>query len=166
VAGADRVLPFSRIVGLQSTAIGLRLKLSVSRLRHLNLMTLLRASTRERGHEHYPQARPAIIHVVKQKHEPGPPMTLGNMSELGVLHLIGYCHSDARRHQALIDVSDCPDDVEITWFQRRANCSKCGGKRVEALRCATRGQRIVCRLHKHGVQLTPPYAHVAAVENR
>jgi hypothetical protein len=33
-------------------------------------------------------------------------MTLGHMRELGVLHLIGYCHSDACRHQALIDVSN------------------------------------------------------------
>jgi hypothetical protein len=40
------------------------------------------------------------------------------------------------------------------------------GRFRPALRCATRGKRIVCRLHKHGVQLTPPYAHVAAVENR
>jgi hypothetical protein len=61
----------------------------------------------------------------------GPPMTLGNMRELGVNHLIGYCHNDACRHQALIDVSDRPDDVEITWFQRRAKSSKCGGKQVD-----------------------------------
>jgi hypothetical protein len=28
---------------------------------------------------------------VTPKHPPGPPMTLGNMRELGVPHLIGYC---------------------------------------------------------------------------
>ena len=28
--------------------------------------------------------------MAKQKHPPGPPMTLGNMRELGVHHLIGY----------------------------------------------------------------------------
>jgi hypothetical protein len=55
-------------------------------------------------------------------------MTLGNMRELGVQNLLASCLNDACRHQALIDVSDCPDDVEITWFQRRAKCSKCDGK--------------------------------------
>jgi hypothetical protein len=40
----------------------------------------------------------------------GPPMTLGNMRELGVRHLIGFCHNDACRHQALIDVSSYPGD--------------------------------------------------------
>jgi hypothetical protein len=31
-------------------------------------------------------------------------MTLGNMREQGLHHLIGFCHNDACRHQALIDV--------------------------------------------------------------
>ncbi len=43
--------------------------------------------------------------MVTQKHPPGPPMTLGNMRELGVQHLIAFCLNDACRHQALIDVS-------------------------------------------------------------
>ena len=42
------------------------------------------------------------------KHPPGPPM-----------------------HQALIDVSDCPDHVEVCWFQQRAKCGKCGERRVD-----------------------------------
>jgi hypothetical protein len=57
---------------------------------------------------------------------PRPPMTLGNMRELGVQHLIAYCHNDACRDQAVIDVFGYPDDVEVTSFQRRAKCSKCG----------------------------------------
>ena len=65
------------------------------------------------------------------KHPPGPPMTLGNMRELGMEHLIAFCHNDARRHQALIDVSDCPDDLEVRWFQQRAKCGKCGERRVD-----------------------------------
>jgi hypothetical protein len=44
------------------------------------------------------------------KHPPGPPMTLGNMRELGVHHLT-FCLDDACRHQALIDVSKYPDDL-------------------------------------------------------
>jgi hypothetical protein len=53
-------------------------------------------------------------------------MTLGNMREQGVRHLIGFCHNDTCRHSALIDVSDCPDHVEVRWFQQRAKCAKCG----------------------------------------
>jgi hypothetical protein len=41
----------------------------------------------------------------KQPALPGPPMTLGNMYEQGVHHLIAYCHNDVCRHQAVIDVS-------------------------------------------------------------
>jgi hypothetical protein len=40
----------------------------------------------------------------KPKHPPGPPMTLGNMRELGVPRLIASCLNDACRHTALIDV--------------------------------------------------------------
>jgi hypothetical protein len=69
--------------------------------------------------------------MAKPEHPPGPPTTLGNMRQLGVHHLAGYCHNNACRHQALIDVSDCPDEVEITRFQRRAQCSKCGGRDVD-----------------------------------
>ena len=43
---------------------------------------------------------------MKQPH--GPPMTLGNMREQGVQHLIAYCLNDTCRHQALIDVSCSP----------------------------------------------------------
>jgi hypothetical protein len=31
--------------------------------------------------------------------------TLGDVHELGVHYLIEFCHNDARRHQALIDMS-------------------------------------------------------------
>jgi hypothetical protein len=34
--------------------------------------------------------------MVKQRYEPGAPMTLGNMRSLGVNHLIGYCHNATR----------------------------------------------------------------------
>jgi hypothetical protein len=66
-----------------------------------------------------------------REHPPGPPMTLGNMRELGVRNLIAYCHNDACRHQALVDVSAYADDVEVPSFQRRAKCGKCGGKCVD-----------------------------------
>jgi hypothetical protein len=58
-------------------------------------------------------------------------MTPGNMRELGVQRLIASCLNDACRHTALIDVSSYPGEVEVSSFQRRAVCGKCGGKRVD-----------------------------------
>jgi len=51
-------------------------------------------------------------------------MTLGNMREQGVHHLIAFCLNDACRHQALIDVSKYPGDTLISWF--KIKCGKCG----------------------------------------
>ena len=62
--------------------------------------------------------------AARLKHPPGPPMTLGNMRELGIHHLIAFCHNDACRHQAIIDVSKYPDDVEVPSFRRRIKCGQ------------------------------------------
>jgi hypothetical protein len=59
-------------------------------------------------------------------------MTLGNMRELGVHHLIAYCLNDACQHSALIDVSNYPAETKVPSSQRHAKCGKCGGKRVDA----------------------------------
>jgi hypothetical protein len=67
----------------------------------------------------------------KQRHPPGPPLTFGNMRELGVARLIASCLNDACRHQALIDVSSYPGDTPVPSFAARAKCGKCGGKRVD-----------------------------------
>jgi hypothetical protein len=67
----------------------------------------------------------------KERRLHGPPMTLDNMRELGVHHLIGFRLNDACQHQALIDMSGYPDDAEVPSFSRRAKCDKCGGKRVD-----------------------------------
>ena len=53
-------------------------------------------------------------------------MTLGNMHEQGVHHLIAFCHNDGCRHQALIDVSKYLDDVEVPPFQGRIKCGRRG----------------------------------------
>jgi hypothetical protein len=69
-----------------------------------------------------------------RRHEPGPPMTLGNMRELGVHHLIAHCLNDGCRHQALIDVSKYPSDTSVSWFKGWVKCGKCGrgGRWVDA----------------------------------
>ena len=73
---------------------------------------------------------------MKSKHPPGPPMDLANMREKGVHHLIAFCHNDACRHQAVIDVSSYPADTPVPWFRTRVKCGKCGGKRVDVRRTA------------------------------
>jgi hypothetical protein len=65
------------------------------------------------------------------KQSPGPPMTLGNMRELGVYRLVVHCNNDECRHTTLIDVFNYSDGVEVSSFQRRTKCGKCGGKRVD-----------------------------------
>jgi hypothetical protein len=47
----------------------------------------------------------------KTKQPPGPPITLGNMRELGVKRLIAACLNECR-HTALIDVSSYPAATE------------------------------------------------------
>ena len=39
------------------------------------------------------------------------------MRDLGVHHLIGYCHNVACRHQAVIGVSSYPGDTPVPWFR-------------------------------------------------
>ncbi len=60
----------------------------------------------------------------KEPHPPGPPMDLANMRAQGVHHLIAFCHNDACRHQAIIDVSKYPpprplvsqqDEMQQVW---------------------------------------------------
>jgi hypothetical protein len=60
-------------------------------------------------------------------------MTLGNMREQDVRHLIAYCLNDASGHQALIDVSSYPGDTEVPWFGGKVVCAKCGarGRRID-----------------------------------
>ena len=48
---------------------------------------------------------------MKGKHPAGPPMTLGNMRDLGVHRLVASCLNDASCHTALIDVSNYPADT-------------------------------------------------------
>jgi hypothetical protein len=43
--------------------------------------------------------------MVQSKEPPGPPLTLGNMRQLGVQRLLAPCLNDACHHQGLIDVS-------------------------------------------------------------
>jgi hypothetical protein len=66
-------------------------------------------------------------------------MTLGDMHEQGVQHLLISCLNDNCRHTALIDISSYPAGVEITALARRMKCGKCGGKDVDGGRIGWRG---------------------------
>jgi hypothetical protein len=67
----------------------------------------------------------------KQKQPHGPPMTLGNMRELGVRGLAVACLNHACRHETVISVDDYADDIEVSSFRPRMQCSKCGGRNVD-----------------------------------
>ena len=58
-------------------------------------------------------------------HPPGPPMTLGNMRELGVQHLVAFCLNDACRP---VDVSAYPAETEVPSFRPRVKCGKRGSR--------------------------------------
>jgi hypothetical protein len=67
----------------------------------------------------------------KRQHPPGPPMTLGNMRELGVQNLIASCLNDACRQTALIDVSNYPADTDVPSFRPKVKCGKSGARNVD-----------------------------------
>jgi hypothetical protein len=56
-------------------------------------------------------------------------MDLADMREQSVTHLVAFCHNDACRHQALIDVSKYPGDTSVSWFKGRVKCGR-GGRWV------------------------------------
>jgi hypothetical protein len=73
------------------------------------------------------------------KHPPGPPMALVNMRQ-GVHHVIAFGHNDACRHQATIDVSKYPDDVEVRGSSVVSNAASTVGAGVGST-CGPTGQR-------------------------
>jgi hypothetical protein len=62
----------------------------------------------------------------KQKQPAGPPMTFGNMRQLGVRALVVYCLNPDCRHETVINVDDYGDNVIVPWFGPRMVCSVCG----------------------------------------
>jgi hypothetical protein len=68
---------------------------------------------------------------MKPKHPAGPPMTLGNMRELGVRGLAVHCLNHACRHEAVFSVDDYADEIEVPAFRGPLKCSKCGGRNVD-----------------------------------
>ena len=66
--------------------------------------------------------------MVPRKHEPGRPMTLGNIRQLGVRGLLLTCLNQQCRHEATMSVDDYADEVELPSFAPRIVCSQCGGK--------------------------------------
>ena len=56
----------------------------------------------------------------------GTQMTLGNMRSLGVRRLSVQGLNARCRHEALLDVNSCSDDVPVPSFGMRIVCAKCG----------------------------------------
>ena len=80
-------------------------------------------------------ARAVALETIAPKpgQQPGPPITLRGMRDLGVQRLVATCLNDACRHQGLIDVSTYRDDTEVPWFANKVVCAKCGarGRRID-----------------------------------
>ena len=55
---------------------------------------------------------------------PGPPMTLGNMRELGVRSLFVTC--ELCHHEAVLPTERWPDAVLVRAFRPRMVCTVCG----------------------------------------
>jgi hypothetical protein len=67
-------------------------------------------------------ARPgseANVMAAQSKQPPGPPMTLGNMRDLGVNNLLVSCLNPDCRHEALLDVSSYWRDTTVPSFTPR-----------------------------------------------
>src|SRR6516165_4478267 len=62
------------------------------------------------------------------KHPPGPPITVGNLRQLGVRGLLVSCRNPQCRHEATMSVDDYADEIEVPSFAPRMVCSKCGGR--------------------------------------
>jgi len=43
------------------------------------------------------------------------------VQQIAACMAIAYCHNDACRHQAVINVSSYPADTPVPWFRSRAN---------------------------------------------
>jgi hypothetical protein len=82
--------------------------------------------------DHYRQAASnRHQRMAMQNHEPGPPMTLGSLRQLGVRGLLVICVDPKCRHEATMSVDDYADAIELPSFAPRMVCSRCGGKRIE-----------------------------------
>jgi hypothetical protein len=89
--------------------------------------------------------------MVKQRYEPGPPMTLANMHELGVHRLLISCVNPQCRREALLDVSGYRADTTVPSFVPRMRCSAIAGARGVFLSRRARDPSCVSRsVHKPG----------------
>jgi hypothetical protein len=66
--------------------------------------------------------------VSNPKKRAGPPMTLGNMRELGVQRLLVSCLNPECLNGGRLDVSAWPAETAIPSFRPRMVCAKCGAK--------------------------------------
>jgi hypothetical protein len=66
--------------------------------------------------------------ALKQQQPVGPPMTLGNMRELGVRGLSIKCLNPKCLHEATVSVDDYADDMRVRDFAKSMVCAKCGAR--------------------------------------
>ena len=116
---------FWRALGEIAAIQNLRVSELVSRIdkdrQNKNLSSAIRVFVLD----HYRQSASA------NRQEPGPPMTLGSLRQLGVRGLLLICVDPKCRHEATMSVDDYADAIELPSFAPRMVCSRCGGKRIE-----------------------------------
>ena len=66
--------------------------------------------------------------ALKQQQPVGPPMTLGNMRELGVRGLSIKCLNPKCLHEATVSVDDYADEMLVRDFAKSMVCAKCGAR--------------------------------------
>jgi hypothetical protein len=76
--------------------------------------------------------------VIEPKHPPGPPMTLGNLRQLGVRGLIVGCLNPQCRQEATMSVDDYADEIEVPSFAARMVCRSAA---PSAWMCARTGRK-------------------------
>ncbi len=69
--------------------------------------------------------------MAKQRDEPGSPITVGTLRQLGVRGLLLVCVDPKCRHEATMSVDDYADTIELPSFAPRMVCGKCGGRRIQ-----------------------------------
>jgi hypothetical protein len=72
--------------------------------------------------DHYRQT------VSAHPHEPGPPMTLGSLRQLGVRGLLLICLDLKCRHEPTMSVDDYADEIELLRLCRAWYASSAGEK--------------------------------------
>jgi hypothetical protein len=58
-------------------------------------------------------------------------MTIGNMREWGIEHVVAYCRRIGCGHHVIVNAKGLPEDLAVPDVGLRTRCSKCGSRNVQ-----------------------------------